>query len=105
MSQKLEMKGVSPNQATFLLKCKCVKYSLVQKLIRKFIAYYMAHFFFCEVPDGKKCTYLNKYFYWHFNKLTAYVQFKHHFQLGICLKRPETFIHTATQTLIIKYTL
>ena len=44
MSRKLEKKGVSPNQATFLLKCKCVKYSLVQKLIRKLIAYYMAHF-------------------------------------------------------------
>ena len=40
MSRKLEMKGVSANQATFLLKCKCVKYSLVQKLIRKLIAYY-----------------------------------------------------------------
>ena len=41
---KLEMKGVSPNQATFLLKCKCVKYRLVQRLIRKLIAYYMADF-------------------------------------------------------------
>ena len=44
MSRKLEMKGVSPNQATFLLNCKCVKYSLVQKLVRKLIAYYMANF-------------------------------------------------------------
>ena len=27
------------------------------------------------------------------------------FQFGKCLKRPEIFMHTATQTLIIKYTL
>ena len=77
----------------------------MQKLIRKLIAYYMAHLFYCKVPDGKKFTHLNENFYWHFNNLTAYVQFKHHFQLGICLKRPEIFIHSATQTLIIKYTL
>ena len=38
------MMGVLQNQATFLLKCKYVKYRIVQKLIRKLIAYRMAHF-------------------------------------------------------------
>ena len=96
------MKGVSPNQKPFLLKCKCVKYSHVQKLIRKLIAYYMAHF---PIVKYLMVRNLNENFYWHFNYFTAYVQFRHHSQLGICLKRPETFIHTATQTFIIKYKL
>ena len=82
------MKGVSPNQTTFLLKSKCVKYGLVQKLIHKLIS----HIDF-EVPDGKKFTHLNENLYWHLNHLTAYVQFMPHFQIDLCLKRPETFIH------------
>ena len=45
---KIRNDGVSPNRATFLLKCKCVKYSLVQKLIRTLIACYMAHFSIVE---------------------------------------------------------
>ena len=35
-------------------------------------------------------------------KLTAYVQLRHPFQLGICLKRSETSIPTAPQTLVVK---
>ena len=65
MSLKLEMKGVSLNQATFLLKCKCVKYSLVQKRIRKLIAYYMAHFSIVKHLMVRNLTLLNENFYWH----------------------------------------
>ena len=50
MSQKLEMKCVSPNQATFLLKSKCVIYSLVQKLIPMLIAYKMVRVSILKYP-------------------------------------------------------
>ena len=63
---KIEMKGVSPNQKQFLLKCKCVKYSHVQKRIRKLIAYYMAHF---PIVKYLMVRNLNENFYWHFNYL------------------------------------
>ena len=41
---KIRNEGCLTKSGNISFKCKCVKYSLVLKLIRKLIAYYMAHF-------------------------------------------------------------
>ena len=56
-------------------------------LVCKLITYYIEHFFFFEVPAGKKFIHLNEYFNLHFDNLTAYAQFMYHFQLSIYPRR------------------